>query len=105
MKAAPGANEVISYRMPAYEQNGMLVYFAGYKSHIGFYPTGEGISAFSKEIAAYKSSKGAVQFPLDKPLPVSLISKMVKHRVQVNKEKAALKKLAADSKKSKTAKK
>ncbi|MFN8243941.1 MAG: DUF1801 domain-containing protein [Ferruginibacter sp.] len=95
MKAAPAANEVISYRMPAYEQNGMLVYFAGYKNHIGFYPTGEGIKAFQKEIAAFKSSKGAVQFPLDKPLPAALISKMVKHRVKVNKEKAAGKRKTA----------
>lgn len=88
-KAAPKAEESISYMMPAYKLNGPLVYFGGYKSHIGFYPTGSGIEAFKKEIAAYKSSKGAVQFPLDKPLPVKLITVMVKYRVMVNKEKAS----------------
>lgn len=92
LKAAPAAEEVISYKMPAYRQDGMLVYFAGYEHHIGFYPTGEGIAAFTKEIAAYKNSKGAVQFPLGKPLPAGLITKMVKHRVRVTTEKAALKK-------------
>lgn len=81
-KAAPKANEEISYNMPAYRQNKVLVYFAGYKSHIGFYPTGAGIAAFQKEIAAYKNSKGAVQFPLDKKLPVGLITKMVKYRAK-----------------------
>lgn len=81
-KAAPKATEEISYNMPAYRQNKVLVYFAGYKNHIGFYPTGAGIAAFQKEIAAYKNSKGAVQFPLDKKLPVGLITKMVKYRVK-----------------------
>ncbi|HVD98423.1 MAG TPA: DUF1801 domain-containing protein [Cytophagaceae bacterium] len=90
-KAAPKAEEVISYNMPAFRQYGVLVYFAGYKNHIGFYPTGSGIMAFKEEIANYKNSKGAVQFPLDKPLPVGLITKMVKYRVQEDKEKASLK--------------
>lgn len=90
-KAAPDAEEVISYAMPAYKQNGMLVYFAGYKSHIGFYPTASGIREFGKEFTKYKSSKGAVQFPLDKPLPVGLITRIVKFRVKENKEKAARK--------------
>jgi uncharacterized protein YdhG (YjbR/CyaY superfamily) len=84
IKAAPKAEEVISYKMPAYKQNGMLVFFAGYKNHIGFYPTGAGIAAFKKEIAEYKNSKGAVQFPLDKPLPLKLITEMVKFKVSQN---------------------
>jgi uncharacterized protein YdhG (YjbR/CyaY superfamily) len=91
-KAAPKAEEVISYAMPAYKQNGMLVYFAAYAKHIGFYPTSSGIAAFKKEISVYKSSKGAVQFPIDKPLPAGLITKMVKFRVKENLEKAMLKK-------------
>jgi uncharacterized protein YdhG (YjbR/CyaY superfamily) len=87
-KAAPKTVEVISYGMPAFKQHSVLVYFAAYKGHIGFYPTGSGIEAFKKEIAAYKSSKGAVQFPLDKPLPVRLIRQMVKFRVKDDEERA-----------------
>jgi len=90
-KAAPAAEEVISYQMPAYKYNGMLVFFAGYKNHIGFYPGAAGIEAFKKDISSYKNAKGSVQFPLDKPLPLKLITKIVKFRVQQNKEKAALK--------------
>jgi uncharacterized protein YdhG (YjbR/CyaY superfamily) len=90
-KAAPKAVEVISYGMPAFKQNGVLVYFAGYKNHIGFYPTGSGIRAFQEEISAYKNSKGAVQFPLDKSLPVGLITKMVKYRVKEDQEKVKTK--------------
>ena len=84
LKAAPEAEEMISYQMPAYKLHGVLVYFAGYKNHIGFYPTGSGISAFLPELTAYKTSKGTVQFPLHKKLPLALIRKMVKHRVQEN---------------------
>ena len=87
-EAAPEAEEVISYNMPAFKQHGVLVYYAAYEKHIGFYPTGSGIAAFQKEIAAYKNSKGAVQFPLDEPLPKALITKMVKYRVKEDKEKA-----------------
>jgi len=90
-KAAPKATEVMSYGMPAFKQHSVLVYFAGYKGHIGFYPTGSGIEAFQKEIAGYKSSKGAVQFPLDKPLPVKLITQMVKFRVKDDAERAKAK--------------
>ena len=90
-RAAPGAEEVISYQMPAFKYHGILVYFAGYKNHIGFYPTSSGIAAFQHEFSDYKWSKGAVQFPNDKPLPVSLISKIVKFRVRENAEKANLK--------------
>jgi uncharacterized protein YdhG (YjbR/CyaY superfamily) len=89
-KAAPLAEELISYQMPAYKYHGVLVYFGGYEHHIGFYPTASGIENFKKEIAGFKSSKGAVQFPLDQPLPVSLITAMVKFRVQVNMEKASI---------------
>lgn len=84
---APEAQERISYRMPGFYQNGMLVWFAGHKDYIGFYPTGEGIETFKKELSGYKFSKGAVQFPLDKPIPYELIKKMVKHRVLENNKK------------------
>jgi len=94
-KAAPKAEEVISYSMPAFKQNGVLVYFAGYKNHIGFYPTSSGIKNFQKEISSYKNSKGAVQFPLDKKLPLALITKIVKFRVKEDAEKAKLKKSSA----------
>lgn len=87
-KAAPKAEEVISYGMPAFKLNGMLVYFAGYKNHIGFYPTSSGIANFKKELSMYKGAKGSVQFPLDKPLPLALISKIVKFRLAENSEKA-----------------
>jgi uncharacterized protein YdhG (YjbR/CyaY superfamily) len=80
-EAAPEATEVISYGMPAYKQNGMLVYFAGYKAHIGFYPTASGIKHFLSKIQAYKHSKGAVQFPLDQPLPKNLIQEIVAFRI------------------------
>jgi uncharacterized protein YdhG (YjbR/CyaY superfamily) len=82
--AAPAAEEVISYQMPAYKQNGPLVYFAGYKNHIGFYPTPSGIEAFKKELAVYKSAKGSVQFPIDQPLPLALIKKMVQFKIKEN---------------------
>ena len=91
-KTAPAAEETISYMMPAYKLHGMLVYFAGYKNHIGFYPGAGGIEAFKKELSVYKGAKGSVQFPHDKPLPLGLISKIVKYRVKQNLEKAKLKK-------------
>ena len=87
-KAAPKAEEVISYQMPAFKLHGMLVYFAGYKNHIGFYPTSSGIKAFTKELSVYKGAKGSVQFPLDKPLPLGLITQIVKFRVAENLQKA-----------------
>jgi len=89
-KAAPLAEELISYGMPAYKYHGILVYFAGYEHHIGFYPTASGIENFKKEIAGFKHSKGAVQFPPDKPLPLSLVTAIVKFRVQLNLEKASI---------------
>ena len=81
-KAAPKAEETISYNMPGFRLGGMLVWFAGYKNHIGFYPKPSGLEAFKKELSGYKSSKGAVQFPVDKPLPLKLVSSMVKFRVK-----------------------
>ena len=93
-KNAPKATEDISYMMPAYKLHGALVYFAGYKNHIGFYPGAAGIAGFKKDIAKYKNPKGSVQFPLDEPLPVALITKIVKFRVQENLKKERLKKLS-----------
>lgn len=81
-KAAPKATEVISYGMPAFKQNKVLVYFAAGKNHIGFYPTPKPIIVFSKELEGYKTSKGAIQFPLDKKIPLTLISKITKFRVK-----------------------
>lgn len=82
MKAAPKATEVISYGMPAFKQNKVLVYFAVNKNHIGFYPTANPIKVFSKELEAYKTSKGAIQFPLDEKIPLALVSKITKFRVK-----------------------
>jgi uncharacterized protein YdhG (YjbR/CyaY superfamily) len=81
-KAAPNAQEVISYGMPAFKQKKILVYFAAFKNHIGLYPTASGIEAFKTEFENLKWSKGAVQFPLNKPLPLDLITKIVKFRVK-----------------------
>ncbi len=86
-QAAPEAKEKISYQMPAFYQDGTLVWFGLHAHHIGFYPTGEGIEAFKEELSGYKSSKGAVQFPLDEPMPYELISRIVKHRVAENQKK------------------
>jgi uncharacterized protein YdhG (YjbR/CyaY superfamily) len=83
--AAPQAVERISYQMPGFYQNGMLVWFGGHQNHIGFYPTGEGIEAFKDELSGFKTSKGAVQFPLDQPIPYDLIRKIVIYRVEKNK--------------------
>jgi uncharacterized protein YdhG (YjbR/CyaY superfamily) len=90
-EAAPEAEEVISYNMPAFKLNGMLVWYAAFKNHIGFYPRPSGLEAFKKEIAVYKSTKGAVQFPMDQPLPLALVTKIVKYRVKENKEEAVTK--------------
>jgi len=87
-QAAPDAEEVISYAMPAYKFHGMLVFFAAFKNHIGFYATPTGHEAFKKELSVYKEGKGSVQFPLDKPLPLGLITKIVKFRVKENLDKA-----------------
>ncbi|WP_295672544.1 DUF1801 domain-containing protein [uncultured Mucilaginibacter sp.] len=89
---APNAQEVISYNMPAFKANSVLVYYAAHQGHIGFYPTSTPIGVFKQELTAYKFSKGAIQFPIDKPLPVDLIRRMVKFRVQQDSEKAGKKK-------------
>lgn len=91
-RAAPDAEEVISYSMPAYKYHGILVYFAGYQHHIGLYPMASAIAKFKKELSVYKSAKGSVQFPLNEPLPVDLITKIVEFRIQENLEKLAIKK-------------
>lgn len=79
--AAPDAVECISYKMPTYKQNGNLVHFAGYEHHVGFYPAPDAVAAFANEIAGYKSAKGSIQFPLDKPMPLDLIGSITKFRV------------------------
>ncbi len=83
-QAAPRAEEAISYNMPAFKLHGMLVWYAGYKEHIGFYPKPAVIHAFKKDLAEYKLSKGAIQFPLDQPLPHDLIARIVKYRIKEN---------------------
>lgn len=87
--SAPKAEEAISYGIPAFKLNGSRgsVYFAGWKNHIGFYPTPSGIEAFKKELAPFKQEKGSVQFPLDKPIPYDLVKKIVRYRVTGNLEK------------------
>ncbi|MFC1225662.1 Uncharacterized conserved protein YdhG, YjbR/CyaY-like superfamily, DUF1801 family [Pedobacter suwonensis] len=85
--AAPDAVEVISYKMPAFKQNKVLVYFAAYEKHIGFYPTGDGIEAFKAEFSDFKWSKGAVQFPLNEPLPLDLITRITKFKAEKDLEK------------------
>ena len=86
-ESAPQATEKISYRMPTFYLRGNLVHFAAHTHHIGFYPTPSGIEAFKEELSVYESSKGAVQFPLDKPMPYELISKIVEFRVAENLKK------------------
>ncbi len=83
-KAAPQAKETISYGIPAFTLNGMLVWFAAFKTHIGFYPRTSAIAAFRKELSVYKGVKGSVQFPFDEPLPLALVSRIVKFRVKQN---------------------
>lgn len=91
-KAAPEAEEAISYAIPTFRLNGNLVHFAAFKNHIGFYPAPRGIEAFKKELSRYEGGKGTVQFPLDQPLPLPLITKIVKFRVKDNLEHAKAKK-------------
>lgn len=87
-QAAPKAEEMISYNMPAFKFNGVLVFYAAYKEHIGFYPTAAGITAFKKELSKYDIAKGTVRFPVNEPLPLGLIKRIVKFRVIQNMEKA-----------------
>jgi len=89
---APEAQEKISYQMPTFFLNGNLVHFAAFKNHIGFYPAPQGIEAFKAELSAYKGSKGAVQFPIDQPMPLDLIRRIVLYRAEENRKKAEKKK-------------
>ena len=91
-RAAPDATEKISYGMPTFFQKKNLVHFAAYEHHIGFYPTPSGIAAFKDEMSRYVTSKGAVQFPIDEPIPLALVTRIVKLRVAENEAKAAKKK-------------
>lgn len=90
-KAAPEAEEIISYKMPAFRQNGILVYFAAFKKHIGLFPPVSGDAAIEKAIAPYAGPKGNLQFPLDRPMPHDLIERIVKLRVRQNQAKASTK--------------
>ena len=86
----PDATETISYQMPTFDLNGAhLVHFAGYEKHIGFYPIPTGMEAFKEELSAYKTGKGSVQFPLDEPLPLDLIRRIVEFRAEENRRLAA----------------
>lgn len=99
-EAAPDATEKISYQMPTFYLHGNLVHFAAFKGHYGFYPAPTGIEAFKEDLSKYKGSKGAIQFPKDKPLPIELIERIVKFRVdenlKANDEKKARKKKVKD---------
>ena len=81
-KSAPEAEESISYQIPTFKLNGLLIYFAGFKNHISIYPAPRDVAEFKKELSAYKGGKGTVQFPLDKPISLSLIKKIVKYRLK-----------------------
>ena len=81
-KAAPEAEEVISYKMPAFKQKGVLVWFAAFKNHIGFFPKANAIKKFEKELLKYETSKGTIRFPLDKKIPLGLISKITRFRIK-----------------------
>jgi uncharacterized protein YdhG (YjbR/CyaY superfamily) len=89
--AAPHARETISYRMPTFTLRGNLVHFAAFQKHIGFYPTPTGTEEFKKELAAYEGGKGSIRFPLDKPIPYDLISRVVEFRVKENLARAEAK--------------
>lgn len=89
--AAPEAEEKISYQIPTFSLHGNLVHFAAWKKHIGFYPTSSGTQAFKRELSIYAGAKGSIKFPIDKPLPLSLISKIVKFRVAENLKSAKIK--------------
>jgi len=92
-ESAPGAEEAMKYQIPTFTLHGNLVHFAGYKRHIGFYPAPSGIEKFKKELSDYEGAKGSVKFPLDKPIPYDLISRIVKFRVNENLEQAEARRL------------
>ena len=88
-KAAPQAQESLKWGMPAFSHKRILFTYAGFKRHIGFYPTPEAVKAFEKELTEYKTAKGSIQFPLDKPLPLALIRKIATYRIKEEKDKDA----------------
>jgi uncharacterized protein YdhG (YjbR/CyaY superfamily) len=90
-KAAPDAQETIKYRLATFTLKGNLVHFGAFKKHIGFYPTPTGTAKFRKELSVYQGAKGSVRFPLDRPIPYALISKIVRFRVKENMERAKAK--------------
>jgi len=85
-KAAPDATEAISYGIPTFKLNGNLVHFGAFKDHISFFPTSSGVRAFAKELKGYETSKGTIQFPLDKPLPLALVKRIVQFRIRGNEQ-------------------
>jgi uncharacterized protein YdhG (YjbR/CyaY superfamily) len=89
--AAPSAEEKISYQMPTFFLNGNLIHFAAFKNHIGIYPTPSGTEAFKEEISRYQGAKGSIRLPIDEPMPLKLISRIVKFRVAENLQKAKFK--------------
>jgi uncharacterized protein YdhG (YjbR/CyaY superfamily) len=91
-EAAPDAEEKISYQIPAFALHEDLVYFAAFKNHIGFYPTGSGVAAFQEELSGYKTGRGSIQFPIDKPVPYELVRRIVKFRVAESLKKYEAKK-------------
>jgi len=91
-EAAPEAEETINYQIPTFTLHGNLVHFAAFQNHVGFYPTPSGMEAFKKELAPYKGAKGSVQFPIDQPLPLALIRKIVEYRVKENVDRKQKKK-------------
>jgi uncharacterized protein YdhG (YjbR/CyaY superfamily) len=91
-EAAPEAEETINYQIPTFTLHGNLVHFAAFQNHIGFYPTPSGMEAFQKELSSYKGAKGSVQFPIDQPLPLTLIRRIVEYRVNENIERTHSKK-------------
>lgn len=91
MKAAPKAEECLSYNMPAYRMGGVLVYWCVFKQHIGFFPTSSPIVVFADQLKNFKTSKGTIQLPFDKPLPKTLIRNIVKYRIAQEAEKATAK--------------
>jgi uncharacterized protein YdhG (YjbR/CyaY superfamily) len=83
-ESAPEAEEAISYQMPAFKLNGILVWFAAFKNHVGFYPKTSAIEAFKEELSGYEISKGTIRFPINKPVPLDLVKKIVRYRVKQN---------------------
>lgn len=92
--AAPKAEELISYGIAGYKYHGILIYFAGFKNHVSVYPAPRGVDAFKKELADYKGGKGTVQFPLDKPIPLDLVKRIILFRMKENEAKLVAKKKA-----------